>query len=99
MDAEKPSYIEEEIRVQSGEIDLAGTLTIPSASGTCPAVVMIPGTGPFDRDCTMGKLKPFRVIADSLATNGIAVLRLDDRGVGESGGEHKYEHSLDVLAQ
>jgi len=69
---------------------LAGTLTLPSgAKGPVPAVVTITGSGPEDRDEAIPPVKgyrPFRDIADALGRNGIAVLRMDDRGFGESGG-------------
>lgn len=68
-------------------IDLAGTLTIPrhARGARVPAVVMITGSGPQDRDESSPALpgwRPFRQIADTLGRRGVAVLRLDDRGVG-----------------
>ena len=73
---------------------LAGTLTLPrgaSAAHPVPAIVTISGTGPQDRDEYVGLegYRPFRQIADSLSRRGIAVLRMDDRGVGKSGGTFK----------
>ncbi len=73
---------------------LAGTLTIPnSASKDHPvaAIVTISGTGPQDRDESLGfgGYRPFRQFADSLGRRGIAVLRMDDRGVGASKGTFK----------
>lgn len=65
---------------------LAGTLTIPEGKGPFPAVVLVSGSGPQDRDETLLGHKPFWVIADHLSRKGIAVLRYDDRGVGKSGG-------------
>jgi uncharacterized protein len=65
---------------------LAGTLTIPEAAGPHPAVLLITGSGPQDRDETIFRHKPFAVLADHLTRRGIAVLRVDDRGVGGSGG-------------
>ena len=72
-------------------ITLTGTITIPRLKGAdksagYPAVVMVSGSGPQDRNETIGKHKPFEVIAHFLAENGIASLRYDDRGVGESTG-------------
>jgi pimeloyl-ACP methyl ester carboxylesterase len=82
-------YRAEEVRVPAPKagIELAGTLTLPErAQGTrAPAVVMITGSGPEDRDEATPALpgwRPFRQIADTLGRRGIAVLRLDDRGVG-----------------
>jgi alpha-beta hydrolase superfamily lysophospholipase len=84
-------YSAEHVRVTSPHagVNLAGTLTIPHhAPGTrVPAVVMITGSGPQDRDEATPAIpgwRPFREIADSLGRRGIAVLRMDDRGVGES---------------
>ena len=62
---------------------LAGTLTIPNEKDF-PVVVMITGSGAQDRDETLFGHKPFWVIADYFANNGIGTLRLDDRGVGGS---------------
>lgn len=66
---------------------LAGTLVRPSAPGPHPAVVMITGSGPQDRDESLLGHRPFFVIADHLVRNGIAVLRYDDRGVARSTGD------------
>jgi pimeloyl-ACP methyl ester carboxylesterase len=65
---------------------LAGTLTIPPGDGPHPAVILITGSGPQDRDETIFGHKPFWVLADHLSRQGIAVLRVDDRGVGGSSG-------------
>lgn len=65
---------------------LAGTLTIPEGPGRFPAVVLVSGSGPQDRDETLMGHKPFWVIADHLSRRGIAVLRYDDRGFAKSGG-------------
>ncbi len=81
---------------------LAGTLTIPKSKGRHPAVILITGSGPQDRDETLFGHKPFLVIADHLTRHGIAVLRVDDRGVGKSTGSTSQSTSLesagDVLA-
>ena len=68
-------------------LHIAGTLTIPKSGKPVPAVVLISGSGPQDRDETIANHKPFHVLADHLSRNGIAVLRCDDRGVGGSSGE------------
>ncbi len=67
---------------------LAGTLTYPERSRRFPAVILISGRGAQDRDETSGKHKPFLSIAEYLTENNIAVLRFDDRGFGQSGGEY-----------
>lgn len=82
-------YTARDVRVPDPDagIDLAGTLTMPHhvVGARVPAVVMITGSGPQDRDESTAALpgwRPFRQIADTLGRRGIAVLRLDDRGVG-----------------
>ncbi|WP_454758708.1 alpha/beta hydrolase family protein [Caulobacter segnis] len=65
-------------------LKLAGTLTLPEGAGPFPAVVLITGSGPQDRDETVFDHKPFWVIADALTRKGVAVLRVDDRGMGGS---------------
>lgn len=82
-------YRVEEVTFANGDITLAGTLTLPETPGPHPAVVLVSGSGPQDRDETLGggiAIKPFRLLADALTRNGVAVLRYDDRGVGQSGG-------------
>jgi pimeloyl-ACP methyl ester carboxylesterase len=81
-------YKSEEITFHNDKanIDLAGTLTIPEGKGPFPAVILITGSGPQDRDEALMGHKPFLVIADYLSRNGIAVLRYDDRGVANSKG-------------
>jgi len=78
---------------------LAGTLTLPSgATGPVPAIVTISGSGPQDRDETIPMVRgyrPFREIADALARRGVAVLRMDDRGAGESEGDFATATSRD----
>jgi uncharacterized protein len=77
---------------------LAGTFTVPkqppasdpshpTSPPKFPAVVLVSGSGPQDRDETIFGHKPFLVIADALARAGVAVLRYDDRGVGKSTGD------------
>ncbi|PCH80015.1 MAG: hypothetical protein COB96_03710, partial [Planctomycetota bacterium] len=79
-------YSEEEVayRNEIGKVDLAGTLTLPEGSGPHPAVLLITGSGGQDRNEEIFQHKPFWVIADYLSRNGIAVLRVDDRGVGRT---------------
>lgn len=70
------------------DLTLAGTLTIPKTPGKHPAVILISGSGPQDRDETLMEHKPFLVLADYLSRRGIAVLRYDDRGTAKSTGSH-----------
>lgn len=81
-----PYETEEVIFHNDAGDQFAGTLTLPSSGGPFPAVSLISGAGPQDRDETMGEHKPFMVIADYLTRRGIAVLRVDDRDVGGSHG-------------
>lgn len=69
-------------------VTLAGTLLVPDGEGPFPAVLFVTGSGPQDRNETLMGHAPFHVIADHLARHGIASLRYDDRGFGESTGEH-----------
>jgi pimeloyl-ACP methyl ester carboxylesterase len=68
-------------------VKLAGTLTVPKGPGPFPAALLITGSGPQDRDESILGHKPFLVLADYLTRHGIAVLRVDDRGVGGSTGK------------
>jgi pimeloyl-ACP methyl ester carboxylesterase len=86
-------YHIEEVAFPGGSegVELAGTLTLPSGPGPHPVVVTMSGSGPQDRDESLRPittLKPFAVIADALTSNGIGVLRYDDRGVGGSSGDY-----------
>ena len=82
-------YKEEEVTYKNKEagITLAGTLTSPFEKGPFPAVLLITGSGAQDRDETSLNHKPFLVLADYLTRLGVAVLRVDDRGVGGSTGD------------
>ena len=68
-------------------ITLAGTLTIPPSVGTFPAVLLLSGSGAQDRDEAAFGHRPFLVLADYLTQRGMAVLRVDDRGIGGSTGK------------
>jgi uncharacterized protein len=68
-------------------VRLAGTLTLPASGAPHPAVVLVTGSGPQDRDETIMSHKPFGAIAEHLARRGFAVLRYDDRGIGASTGD------------
>lgn len=87
QDPVKPyPYREEEVSFQSGGIKLSGTLTLPQKEGNYPAVVLVTGSGPQNRDEELMDHRPFLVLADYLTRNGFAVLRYDDRGVAKSEG-------------
>ena len=71
---------------QGNAVHLEGTLTYPKGEGRYPCVVMVSGSGQQNRDEEIMQHKPFLVLADYLASRGIAMLRYDDRGVGGSTG-------------
>jgi pimeloyl-ACP methyl ester carboxylesterase len=93
-------YIEKKVaytNLKAG-VKLVGTLTLPSDTGVFPAVVLITGSGPHDRDETIYGHHPFLILADYLTRQGIAVLRVDDRGVGESTGDFSQATSEDFAS-
>ncbi|TQK01178.1 S9 family peptidase [Herbaspirillum sp. SJZ107] len=79
-------------------IKLAGTFSIPNGAGPFPAVVLICGSGPETRDVDILGHKLFLVLADALNRRGIAVLRYDKRGVGESTGDYATATFTDFAA-
>ena len=94
------AYDEREVAYTS-EADgtkLAGTLTEPRGDGPFPAVLLITGSGAQNRDEEVFGHKPFLVIADHLTSKGIAVLRVDDRGIGGSTGEMSMATSEDFAS-
>ncbi len=93
-------YDAEEVRVPTGRgYELAGTFTRPrGASGKLAVAVTVTGSGPQDRDegiQAFGDYRLFRWVADTLGRRGVAVLRLDDRGTGASGGNFATATSAD----
>lgn len=92
--------ITEEVSFTNEETKLAGTLTIPSMDGPHPGVVLISGSGPQDRDGAsraIPEYRPFAEIGEYLGHNGFAVLRYDDRGVGESTGAYIEAEEEDFI--
>ncbi len=89
------SYDVSEVVFSNDSAHLAGTLTSPQGAGPYPAVLLISGGGAQDRDATILRHKPFWVLADYLTRNGIAVLRVDDRGAGKSKGNRSQATSED----
>ena len=80
-------YHAEEVTYREGDVTFAGTLTLPEGMGPFPAALLITGSGPQNRDEEIFGHKPFAVLADFLTRAGIAVLRVDDRGVGGTTGK------------
>lgn len=95
-------YISENLTFENvkANVKLSGTFTRPFGSGKYPTVVLISGSGPNDRNQNILGHKTFLVLADYLTRNGIAVLRYDDRGAGESTGSFRtatmYDHATDA---
>lgn len=77
---------------------LAGTLTTPDSTGIFPAVILIAGSGPNDRDEAVFGHRPFLVIADHLTRNGFAVLRYDKRGIAKSNGDYVNATTEDFVS-
>ncbi|HEX8504073.1 MAG TPA: alpha/beta fold hydrolase [Hymenobacter sp.] len=91
------TYHTEQVAVTSGGVKLAGTLSIPDGTGPFPAALLLTDMGSQDRDERQGKYRLFADVAASLARQGIAVLRLDDRGVGQSGGNGSVATTADLV--
>jgi len=85
VEYQTPTYVrsgafsEQELTIGSGPLALPATLTLPEGTGPFPAVVLVQGSGPNDRDETVGANKPFRDLAWGLASRGVAVLRYEKR--------------------
>ena len=77
--ASPAAYKESEVTVGTGQWALPATLTMPVAKDLVPATVLVHGSGPGDRDATVGQIKQFKDLALGLASRGIAVLRYDKR--------------------
>ena len=86
-------YTAEKVSFRGGadDVTLAGTLTLPGRPGPHAVIVLMSGSGPQDRDESLGnaaRIKPFALIADALTRAGVGVLRYDDRGVAASSGDY-----------
>jgi len=97
------AYASEDVSFPGGQdgVELAGTLTIPPGEGPHPAMVLMNGSGAQDRDSSfrpVTELDPFAKLADALTSAGIAVLRYDDRGTGESTGDYPDATIEDLAA-
>jgi pimeloyl-ACP methyl ester carboxylesterase len=90
------AYRAEDVHIPSpaGHV-LAGTLTIPRNGQKIPAAVLITGLSPSERNGGLPPWMPLRDLADALTRAGIAVLRVDDRGMGKSTGDHKPSTTFD----
>lgn len=98
QEPERPyPYYEEDVTIENkrDSLTLAGTLTLPEKEGLFPAVILISGSGPQNRNEEVFGHKPFLVLSDYLTRQGIAVLRYDDRGTAESMGDFVSSTSED----
>lgn len=91
------TYLEEEVTIYNSKDDfsLSGTMTLPDSSKDFPIVILISGSGLQNRDCELLGHKFFLVLADHLTRNGIAVLRYDERGAGQSEGSYHSATTAD----
>ncbi|OSZ81987.1 hypothetical protein CAP35_01585 [Chitinophagaceae bacterium IBVUCB1] len=90
-------YLSEDVTFKNadGSISYGATITMPAGGKTYPAVLLISGSGPQNRDEELMGHKPFAVMADYLTKKGYIVLRVDDRGVGQTTGDRKKATSAD----
>lgn len=92
-------YRTEDLKIETAAGIVAGTLTMPeNANKKTPLAVLITGSGSQNRDEELFEHKPFAVIADYLAHNGVATFRYDDRGIGESTGDVLSATTADFAA-
>ncbi|MHA1227414.1 MAG: alpha/beta hydrolase, partial [Candidatus Hodarchaeales archaeon] len=98
MNSNNTSFTEEEVQFQVENITLSGTVSIPKKGEKCPAVVLLSGYGPCNRDYEEQGLKKFLILSDYLARNGIAVLRYDDRGAGRSSSVNWSQYTYNDLS-
>ncbi|WP_167737393.1 alpha/beta hydrolase family protein [Sphingomonas parva] len=92
-------YSEEEVAIDAAAgVRLACTFTRPRGTGPVPAVFLVSGSGPQDRDEALAGHRPFAVLADHLTRAGIAVLRCDDRGFDRSTGDFATSVTQDYAA-
>jgi pimeloyl-ACP methyl ester carboxylesterase len=97
--AQDDVIIVQDVTFQSGDVTLVGTLTLPDDEGPFPAVVLLSGSGKQNRDGEaegfLPGYSPSRFLAEGLTPLGFAVLRYDERGVGQSTGEHYAASTAD----
>jgi pimeloyl-ACP methyl ester carboxylesterase len=93
-------YDREEVSYENktAGIKIAGTLTKPRSQGPFPAVLLIAGSGPHSRDEVIGYHRTLHVLADHLTRNGVAVMRVDKRGVGGSTGDFWKANTEDLAS-
>ena len=75
--ADPGTFAEQDVTLGAGPAEVPGTLSLPHRPRPCPAVVLLSGSGPHDRDETLGRNKPLKDLAWGLASHGVGVLRFD----------------------
>jgi len=102
VDTLTKNYISQDITFKSGDLKLAGTVTIPkNEEKKYPACIIISGSGPQDRNGKvpdLGFSVQYKAIAHELSNSGISVLRYDERGVGKSEGDFKTASLSDFVS-
>lgn len=97
-----PAFLSEDVTFTNGDITLAGTLTLPDTPGPHPAAIVISGSGEQDRDGAVEGFiegyEPLRFLAEALTPAGVAILRYDERNVGESTGVHHTSTTADFAS-
>jgi dipeptidyl aminopeptidase/acylaminoacyl peptidase len=97
------AYSAQDVKIATTGHTLAGTLTLPPVKKRVPAAILITGLSPSERNNGTPPWMPFRDIADSLTRSGVAVLRVDDIGIGQSTGDHApsttFDEANDVRAE
>ncbi len=90
-------YLSETVQIKNtkANVNIEGTLTLPSGKGPFPAVILVSGSGPQERNSEILMHKSFWVIADYFTRRGIAVFRYDERGVGKSTGTYTTATTID----
>jgi pimeloyl-ACP methyl ester carboxylesterase len=100
LSASSQVYLEEAVGFQNNTIQLSGTLSFPHVKHEkYPVVILVSGSGPQNRDSEIFGFKPFKLLADFFNQEGYAVLRYDDRGVGQSTGKSVSESTTADLAE
>ena len=92
-------YFSEEVSFSNDEVELSGTLSFPDGEGSFPALLLIAGSGAQDRDSNLMGFKLFEIMANHFNQQGLAVLRYDERGVGESSGPAVLMSTTEELAR
>jgi uncharacterized protein len=95
--SQQTNFIEKELSINVDEVIISGTLTIPNSDYPVPAVILISGASADNRDAESYGFKPFKELANHLASNGIASFRYDDRGIGKSTGKLTYHYEIKDL--